>query len=221
MTPIPLLIGLYKILYPKIQLRFHELLAVSKKIKEKDHCNVLIFGVGYDARLWIKMNESHGRTVFLEDREEWANLRFFKNHPGVEIHKVHYTSRITQFKDLISEETSLRLDLDTSLLHERWDVIFVDAPYGYVMKDIDPISKRAIPGRMQSIYLASQLVGNGGYVFVHDSNREVESLYAETFLGKENLEFETFNGGPQKNAKLSCFKIDKGGTKNSLDANTL
>jgi hypothetical protein len=40
---------------------------------------------------------------------------------------------------------------------------------------------------MKSIYTASQLVAEGGSVFVHDCDRIVESTYARRFLGDNRL----------------------------------
>jgi hypothetical protein len=40
---------------------------------------------------------------------------------------------------------------------------------------------------MSSIYEASRLVKEKGYVFVHDAERIVEKTYSQHFLGKDNF----------------------------------
>ena len=72
----------------------------------------------------------------------------------------------------------LESDIPDKLSAEKWDIILVDAPAGYAEET---------PGRMKSIYMASQLIKSGGDVFVHDCNREVEDVYSLHFLGKDNL----------------------------------
>ena len=49
-----------------------------------------------------------------------------------------------------------------------------------------------MPGRMQSIYMASKLARENGNtdVFVHDCDRQIENAYANRFLGQENLACE-------------------------------
>ena len=69
--------------------------------------------------------------------------------------------------------------------NEKWDVILVDAPSGYLTVEEQP-------GRMASIYMAKQLIEEGGIIFVHDCEREVEAIYTDKFLGKENLIQEVF-----------------------------
>ena len=46
------------------------------------------------------------------------------------------------------------------------------------------------PGRMKSIFHSSKLIKDSGDIFVHDCNREVEDIYCNRFLGKENLKLE-------------------------------
>jgi hypothetical protein len=64
-------------------------------------------------------------------------------------------------------------------------VIVVDAPAGYA--NHFELTGREAPGRMKSIYMASKLVNKGGFVFVHDCDREVERRYATEYLSTERL----------------------------------
>jgi len=62
----------------------------------------------------------------------------------------------------------------------KWDVILVDGPRGHKYS-------AEIPGRISSIYTASQLVGKNGYVFIHDAQRTVENANAQHYLGKKHF----------------------------------
>jgi glucuronoxylan 4-O-methyltransferase len=70
------------------------------------------------------------------------------------------------------------MNLPESVERTRWDIVLVDAPEGW---------DETTPGRMKSIFLASQLVAADGDVFVHDCDRQVERAFCDRFLKPENL----------------------------------
>lgn len=76
------------------------------------------------------------------------------------------------------EQLAIELPLEVSGL--AWDVILLDGPRGHKYAE-------EIPGRMSRIYTTSTLVGQEGFVFVHDAQRTVEKTYAQRFLGKEHF----------------------------------
>ena len=51
---------------------FDQYKSIYNCIKSKMGSNVLVFGVGSDSNLWYGTNH-YGKTVFLEDNEEWFN----------------------------------------------------------------------------------------------------------------------------------------------------
>lgn len=75
--------------------------------------NMLVFGLGQDARLWSWANRG-GRTVFLEDRPEWL-----APIAGAECHRVAYPG----------------FQLPSGLGAVAWGVIFVDGPMGWRPSD--------------------------------------------------------------------------------------
>lgn len=160
----------------KIQLRVLELNVIIKVLEKNGPCNFLVFGLGNDTPLWMKINKK-GKTVFLEDLKEWFdNVK--KNNPKVEAYLVKYTTKRENWKKLLKDPKKLVLKLPKRLNNIEWDVILVDAPKGW---------KDSQPGRMQSIYTASKLIKKGGHVFVHDCGREVEAVYSDKFLLKKNF----------------------------------
>jgi len=132
--------------------------------------NFLVFGLGRDTPLWAALGPD--QTHFLEHDQKWIAA-----YPewADRIHRVHYTTRVEQYRELLGKPESLELELPETVSKREWDVILIDAPPGY---------EAGTPGRMQSIQAASRLVRPGGHVLVHDMDREVERIYAATFLGQ-------------------------------------
>jgi uncharacterized protein (TIGR01627 family) len=134
--------------------------------------NFLVFGLGYDSKLWRYANRN-GFTIFLEHDPRWIT-------DDSDVYQVFYTTKLTQADDLLLEYRqgnfkNLTMNLPDIVLENNWDYIFVDSPQGY---------KPHFPGRMQSIYTASILANNNTHVFVHDCNRRVEDIYTREMFPK-------------------------------------
>lgn len=158
---------------------FEEYKHLRDTIKAHAPCELLIFGVGKDSKLWVDANPG-GNTVFVEHEPEWIN-KTREQIPGVVIHQVTYATRRPQWKKLLHRQDKLFMeDLPNEVLANNWDVIFVDSPQGGTKKR---------PGRMKSIYTASVLAKRSTdvQVLVHDCNRQVERVYSDTYLGPERM----------------------------------
>lgn len=161
-----------------IQLKMAELLKIIHAIEEFEECRLLIFGLGNDSSFWNAVNKK-GRTLFLEDYEPWFE-KITHEHPELEAYKISYPVNITQWQELMDKPEKLKVELPSGIKNQSWDVILVDGPRGHNLMP-------ETPGRMSSIYMASQLHAKGGYVFVHDAERYIESSYAEKYLGKDHF----------------------------------
>lgn len=153
----------------------HEYLYLAKLIKNNAPCNLLVFGVGHDSDLWVKLN-NNGKTIFLEHDDTWIDIISKKINRSL-ILNVKYTTRRRQwrwllFASIFGLTKKLRLTLPEKIDLTDWDIIFVDAPQGD-----SPIS----PGRMQSIYTASKL--SYSHILVHDCDRVVEKKACDIFIG--------------------------------------
>jgi hypothetical protein len=83
------------------------------------------------------------------------------------------------------------MNLPQEIRATSWDVVLVDAPNGFIIADEYP-GFGPIHGRMQSIYASSGLVAAGGFIFVHDAQREVENASCNKFLADAFLELFRF-----------------------------
>lgn len=172
---------------------------------------VLVFGVGYDAKLWSSgpnlvqskgMAPPSGRTLFLENDPLWLK-KVEDAYPELDIRSVEYHSTLREQQKFKDDEELLKEDFPAAVLGagkdtRAWDVIIVDSPKAF---------KKGTPGRMKSIYWASKLVKNDGYVFVHDFNRGTEQWFSKKYLATE-LDQGCSGDEPTmmgKKGELACF----------------
>jgi len=110
-------------------------------------CNVLIWGLGNDSPLWNSINVK-GRTLFLEDNQEWIDLVTGKS-PELQARFVRFPvgARLPQAAQIYNDvralqsasdfegarqllATTLPQGLTSEDLDTHWDIIVVDAPPG-------------------------------------------------------------------------------------------
>ena len=163
----------------EIQLSPEQLKVIAVTLKQKAPCKLLVFGVGYDSAFWSNINRG-GVTIFLEHNKFWLQ-KIIKKSKKITVFLVNYDTQIKDWEHLLEHPSLLHMDLPIAVERQAWDVILVDAPDGW---------HDQTPGRMKSIFLSSKLIKDSGDIFVHDCNREVEDMYCNKFLEKENLKIE-------------------------------
>ena len=176
-----------------IQLSHEELRVILEAVREKAPCNFLVFGLGNDSAVWLRINRG-GNTVFVEDDERWLQ-KVVKSNRRIKAHLVDYLTRRTQWEELLESPGLLDMPLPDEIEREKWDVILVDAPAGW---------NDGTPGRMKSIFLSSRLADISSDVFVHDCDRQIEKIYCDRFLKRENLKAEV--------GSLRHYRLIKRGT---------
>jgi len=126
---------------------------IASELLSRRPCRCLLFGAGRDTELFVRTN-SGGRTVVLEQDDRWiaANQGL-----DCEFVNVNYSTRIDRG---LEKPCPPLTGVPAWLMDEEWDVILVDAPHGFAPH---------LPGRQQSIYLASLLARPGTTLFVHDA----------------------------------------------------
>ncbi|MFA5389081.1 MAG: hypothetical protein WC312_04930 [Candidatus Omnitrophota bacterium] len=166
--------------YPRMLIDMRQIVFILRALKGKFPCNMLVFGLGWDALMWLELNRD-GHTVFLEDDPEWMK-KIMGLRPGIQAHRVIYPTKISDWDIFLDRPEKLQVDLPDCVNKTAWDVILVDGPCGcYAGIGKEP------PGRMCSIYLASKLIRDGGDIFVDDCERIVEGRYADRYLGKKHF----------------------------------
>jgi len=158
------------------QMSFEEYCYIYETINKKNGCNLLVFGLGVDSKTWMNCNEK-GKTIFLENNLHW--IKFMKKIiPKAEVRSVQYTNNGYNAEVLLEEYklkgNGLSVELDSDIRNAKWDVIVVDAPAGFHLKE---------PCRMKSIYESYALSKNNSTdVFIHDCEREIEKIYSDYFF---------------------------------------
>ncbi len=143
--------------------------AILQEIIRKASCNLLVFGLGQDSKLWREANEN-GLTVFIEDKVKWM-----QDLPDAPAYKVKYQTLLDK-----KWEDNPIIDFPEWLKDYNWEIVIVDAPHGY---------KQDMPGRLSTIKKAAELCKKGT-IFVHDMNRENEKDFTAKFLGKQFMAIE-------------------------------
>ncbi len=172
---------------PGILMTEEQCLLIGATLRLFPACRFLVFGAGHDSRLWHDLNAG-GATLFLEHHEQWRQ-DVLSRDPELDLLPVKYSTSILQWRELLDHPESLHLDLPARVRDSRWDVILVDAPNGFAHVAHHPMTG-PMHGRMQSICAARELVADGGFVMVDDTDREVEATYADRYLERRNLVFK-------------------------------
>lgn len=165
---------------------------IAKTITQYEHCNLLIIGTGLDSGLWMDINEN-GTTYFIEHDPFWID-QCQKLFPGIQIIKTEYKTLATQWQELLNLQnyTNYLPPIHNNIINQPWDVILIDGPPS---QDIALHCSPTI-GRMQAFFLTRLLAINRKkmlHIFIHDTDRIAERVYAATLFGAKNFAQELEN----------------------------
>ncbi|KAI6706421.1 hypothetical protein NL676_009383 [Syzygium grande] len=189
---------------------------VARCAAAASHCNLLVFGLTHEALLYKALNFD-GRTNFLEENENLVS-RFEQKHPGIEAYDVKYETRVGEMKrllesargelhgecrpvqNLLFSECKLALNSLPNHVYElSWDVILVDRPSGY--HEAAPEGCR----RYSRQLCWPEQEGTAQWRRTYsrqDFDREVEKVYSDEFLCRDNL--------VEVVGKLGHFVVERG-----------
>jgi len=155
-----------------IQLTFRQISEIMSK-----HTNTtrfLVFGAGHDSKMWASGINIYGQTTFIENIQTWID-EITSNYPDLDIRFVDYKCNMRDaFRVFFGQPNKLMESFPSFLNNTSWDVILVDSPMGGGGTDN--------PGRMKSIFWASQLITQNGHIFVHDISRDIENRFSKRYL---------------------------------------
>lgn len=158
------------------QITPRQLQTISRAIRGRPNCRLLVFGLGYDSVYWHRLNRD-GSTLFLEDNDSWIDVIRARS-PELNVTRVSYWTQQKDWRSLTESRDALALELPEAVSQQPWDVILVDAPAGW---------GDHTPGRMQSIFTAGLLCDPLGTVFVHDCEREAEAYWCDLVFTPDRL----------------------------------
>ena len=138
---------------------------------------MLVFGLGYDSRMWYEGN--HKNTFFVESKDEYIQLNI-KNIPQENIIKYDYKTTCASSTKLTDEQIA-KFTIPEKLLQEGpFDIIIIDGPEGYLPEK---------PGRLIPCYWATLLSKPGTIVYIDDSSRPLETFCIKKFF-KDKVQTE-------------------------------
>jgi hypothetical protein len=149
--------------------------------------NVLIFGLGYDSKMWFHQNN---KTYFIENNDKYIKLN--KDViPEENIIKYDYKN--------LTVKNSYNMNLDDMNLYKIPTKILQLAPFKIILIDGPPGYNNEQPGRLIPIYWARYLSNENTIIYVDDSSRKLETYAINKF----------FKNNPKIifNSRLKCTKI--------------
>ena len=172
---------------------------ISDLVSSIPKCNFLIFGTGRDSNLWLNSNKG-GKTIFLEPDQKWVNIAKEKN-PEIDVRHVEYKTHPSEaFNMFLSYKRSGEMPkipaLPSDVVDTEWDVIYIDSPVG------------GVNGRMASIFISdvlSKRTEKDTHIFLHDCDREIETLYGHLFLYPGAKDVEEYNWESNEFSKLNYY----------------
>lgn len=155
-----------------VQLSFTQIKKIMSVITPTSR--FLVFGVGYDSKMWNAAENTEGTTLFVENHYEWMT-KIKTLHPSLNVEFVDYMCNMKDaFSVFMHNEKKLMEGFPLYLKNTQWDVILVDSPMGGGGHDN--------PGRMKSIYWASRIISPKGHLFVHDIGRDIENQFSRVYI---------------------------------------
>ena len=153
----------------------------------KPNTKLLVFGLGYDSKMWYEYNNKN--TYFVENNDEYIKLNE-KSIAADHIIKYNYTTTCATCMSLSDEQIKKSTIPDSLLKLAPFDIILIDGPAGCAPH---------LPGRLIPNYWSTVLCKSGGLIYVDDSSRPIEKYSIEKFYKNQWKQVFT--------KRLQCTKI--------------
>ena len=136
----------------------------------KENTKMLVFGLGYDSKMWYKGN--HSNTFFVESNDKYIEMNI-KDIPANNIIKYNYNTTCASSVQLTHDKISTFIIPDKIMKEAPFDIIIIDGPEGYSLEK---------PGRLIPCYWSTQLSRPETIIYIDDANRKVEAYCIEKYF---------------------------------------
>ena len=170
---------------PKIQI--HRDVIVDVFSNFTPNSKMLVFGLGYDSKMWYEGNNKN--TFFVENNDDYIKLN--KRHiPEDKIIKYDYKTKVNS-SFTMNDSLINTFEIPEKIMNEGpYDIIIIDGPEGHSPNT---------PGRLIPCYWATLLSKPGTIIYIDDSKRPLESYSIRKYFN--NYDKQVFN------KRLFCTKI--------------
>ena len=142
----------------KIQIHKNVINDIFTEIKTKSNTKMLVFGLGYDSKMWYESTNKN--TFFVENKQEYIQLNI-KNIPLNNIIKYDYKTTCGSINKLTNDEIQKFIIPEEIAKEGPFDIIIVDGPEGFASNK---------PGRLIPCYWSTLLSKPGSIVYVDDTS---------------------------------------------------
>lgn len=153
-----------------IQLHKYVIYDIIKNINNKTNPKMLVFGLGYDSKMWITINKN---TFFVEDSAKYIELN--KSFiPQENIIQYSYDNISVRTSFVLSNSDIEKYTLPEKLKNEApFDIILIDGPVGNNMSR---------PGRLLPCYFSTLISKKNTLIYVDDSRRKLETYCIKKYF---------------------------------------
>ena len=155
---------------PRIQTNKEIISDIAKEIYGKNK-KMLVFGLGYDSRLWYNLTNKN--TFFVEDNKEYIEMN--KDISDDKIIQYGYEGITVESSFNISEKEINSFIIPKKIIENApYDIIYIDGPCGY---------KQDTPGRLLPIFWAKTFLSKpGSFIYIDDCKRPLEAMCIDKYF---------------------------------------
>ena len=145
----------------------------------KPNTKMLVFGLGYDSKMWYEGNNKN--TFFVENQDAYIKMNI-KDIPQENIIKYDYKTTVLSSFQLTDNEIADFIIPEKIMNAAPFDIIIIDGPQGFTKKK---------PGRLIPIYWSTIISKPGTIIYIDDANRKLENFCIQKyFKNYQNKVFE-------------------------------
>jgi hypothetical protein len=144
---------------------------ISDIFKEiKPDTKMLVFGLGYDSKMWYEGNNKN--TFFVENNDKYIDLNI-KFIPPNNIIKYNYKTTCSSSINLNDNQIENFIIPERIINEAPFDIIIIDGPEGFSAEK---------PGRLIPCYWSTKLSKSETVIYIDDANRPLEKYCIQKYF---------------------------------------